>query len=128
MKKKANNINFAKKQKRNQKEYFLDKVDAYLQDIGITERIRKGQKIQATEIKNIIIKNMEKYFKKEIDQEFIIGLGIRIYEMCFGDIEGEELKEIMDVACRLDDISIKSPKKAETVNKLINQLYKKLTK
>jgi hypothetical protein len=112
---------------------FLINVDAYLREIGLDKKLEERKALKGLEIKKLLRKNIEKYFKRKVSQEFVLGLAWKLYELA-ADIEGSEVSQILGVACPLHDIEVeimkygKIRKSPEEIDKLIRQLFEEYLK
>jgi len=110
---------------------FLKDPDNYLRSIGLYERLEEGQTLPATEIKQLLRENIEKYFRGEVTQKFIIGLAWRLHELCYVDIEGSEVAQILGVTCPIQDFEVEVMRKGEIkktpeeIDQLIRRLFEK---
>jgi len=110
---------------------FLKDPDNYLRSIGLYERLEEGETLPATEIKQLLCENIEKYFRGEVTQKFIIGLAWRLHELCYVDIEGSEVAQILGVTCPIQDLEVEVMRKGEIkktpeeIDQLIRRLFEK---
>jgi len=111
---------------------FLEDAYTYLRSLGFDKRIEKGEIIPAAEVKQLFRENIEKYFRGEVDQKFIIGLAHIFDNLAVGlegDVEGPEVEQILAVSCPLTDVVLeimkygKIRKSPEEIDKLIHQLF-----
>lgn len=84
----------------------LEKETAtYLDGIALDERLEKGTKFQADEMRQIYKDILAQYFEGKRSQEFVIWLGDILYPLVFGGDVIDPDEELLGIACRLDDLS-----------------------
>jgi hypothetical protein len=111
---------------------FLTDAYAYIRSLGFDKRIKRGEIIPAAEVKQLFRENVERYFRGEVDQKFIIGLAHIFDSLAVGlegNIEGPEVTQILAVSCPLIEIESeimkygKIKKSPEEIDKIIHQLF-----
>jgi len=100
--------------KKNQKE-----VERYLKEINFDERLKKGEYFTNEELRELLIKNLEKYFAGKRTQKFIIELGAIFYEEVMFSANKKD-DPLMTSVCVLNDFALNykvpsSPKKREEI-------------
>ena len=116
---------------------FLADAYAYIRSLDFDKRIKRGEIIPAAEVKQLFRENVERYFRGEVDQKFIIGLAHIFDSLAVGlerNIEGPEVEQILAVSCPLVEVESeimrygKIKKSPEEIDKLIHQLFEKYLK
>lgn len=100
-------------------------VKEYLTSLGFDNRIDRGQ-FTIDKLRGILLENLEKYFKNEVSQDFVILLGTRLSHEFIGTVEDDLL---LTVGCMIEDLSFLKPRrskeKREKTLKSVLELLKK---
>lgn len=83
-------------------------VEEYLTSLDFDDRIDRSQ-FTVDELKGILIENLEKYFKNEVSQDFIVLLGTRLSHEFIGTIEDDTL---ISATCMMEDLSFSKPRRS----------------
>lgn len=84
-------------------------VEEYLTSLDFDNRIDRGQ-FTIDELKGILVENLEKYFKGEVTQDFIILLGTRL---SYGFIANIEDDALLTATCMIEDLSFLKPRRSK---------------
>jgi hypothetical protein len=89
-------------------EKFFYDGEKYLEEIGFYKKLEEGKDFSFEEVKQIIIGGIQKYFNREFNQNFVLGVGSIIFHdvITAGQISGtlKEVEKIASATCSLDDL------------------------
>jgi hypothetical protein len=107
---------------------YYGEVDRYLKAIGFYERVACGGGFSDKELKAMLYNNLKKYLSGAVSQDFVIGLGDRLYDET---IVGQGDETLLSALCQIDDLAaqvLKQRASHKESDKVIRHVLKALEK
>jgi hypothetical protein len=116
---------------------FFYESEKYFEEIGFYKKLEEGKNFSFEEVKQIIIGGIQKYFNREFNQNFVLGIGsIIFHDIIMGEqINGtlQEVEKIESATCSLNGLvfeifdSKENQKSSYEIDLIIHNIFNELT-